>query len=140
MRELAHHRRTDEDGDMLGWHISVYRKTADRTTPATIDADAGPRLAVWQGGIGALKWLDDLVGDSDALNLGGNGYPFRYTATSEHIVPVMLGGPPDAIERWRRDAGDVIDPKWAGRTVLDVSAIDACQPGEWLLIEAWDES
>lgn len=125
---------------MLGWHISVYRKPFGRTTPAAFDTKAGVRLAVWQGDVGALQWLDDLVRTGDALGLGGDGYPFRYTARAEHIVPVILGGPPYAFQTWRRGAGDVIDPKWAGRTVVDRDAIAVCQPKEWLLIEAWDES
>lgn len=126
---------------MLGWHVSVYRKSRGRRRPATNDSPQGTRLAVWQGGIDALKWLDTLVADGHAVALGGDGYPLRYTAPSEHVLPVILSGPPHAIEPWVRDADDVIiDERWAGRTTIDTHAVDRCAPGEWLLIEAWDES
>lgn len=125
---------------MLGWHISVYRKPGHRSEPAQFDTAADARLAVWQGGLAALGWIDDLIRDSNAQSLGGDGYPLRYTARAEHVVPVILEGPPDANETWHRDATDIVTEQWAGRTVIDHDAIAACEPSEWLLIEAWDES
>jgi hypothetical protein len=31
-------------------------------------------------------------------------------------------------------------PWWEGKTTIDEAALDSCDPEEWLLVEAWDES
>ena len=69
----------------LGWHISVYRQMNDGTAPASFGAPPSARLVVWQTGLGGLEWLDDLVKQHKAINLGGNGYPLEYTALA--ILP-----------------------------------------------------
>ena len=125
---------------MLGWHISVYRQADDRASPATFAAPEGPRLAVWQTDRFGLDWIDELVKQGRASDLGGDGYPLRYTATAEYITPRLAGEPPHAHRVWLLEVGDTVDEKWAGRTVIDGSGVVACRPDEWLLIEAWDES
>jgi hypothetical protein len=65
---------------MLGWNLSVYRQADNRTSPATKESATNARLAVWQTGVGGLTWLDELVKEGKAINLGGNGYPDRYIA------------------------------------------------------------
>jgi hypothetical protein len=65
---------------MLGWHISVYRQADGGTEPATSETSPGTRLAVWQTSFDGLRWLDELAAEGKALDLGGNGYPTRYTA------------------------------------------------------------
>jgi hypothetical protein len=125
---------------MLGWHISVYRQPNGGTTPADPDALLGSRLAVWQGGLGVLSWFGELVNDGDAIDLGGNGYPTRYTARAEHLIPRIVGGPPGAREHWLRESDDVVDERWLGRTVIDSAVVADCNPDEWLLVVAWDES
>jgi hypothetical protein len=125
---------------MLGWHISVYKQTDGGSAPATARSPEGPRIAVWQTGLGGLEWLDDLVRAEKAIELPGNGYPSRYTATAEHILPRLSPEPPLARAHWLLDAGDIVTEKWAGRTVVDRGLAEQCRPDEWLLIEAWDES
>jgi hypothetical protein len=51
-----------------------------------------------------------------------------------------LRPPPEANAVWRHDAGDVVGPNWAGQTTIGRSAAMECDPDEWLLVEAWDES
>jgi hypothetical protein len=123
---------------MLGWHISIYRQTDGGASPATKESAEGTRLAVWQTGLGGLDWLDELVKAGRAVYLGGNGYPFRYTATAEHLIPRVVDEPPRAHQVWVHEPDDIFTEKWGGRTVIDHAA--ACQPEEWLLVEAWDES
>lgn len=126
---------------MLGWHVSVYRKTRGGRRPAKFGSRAGALLAQWQGGLGALSWLDELVRTGQATDLGGNGYPVRYTLRCELARPVVLAGPPEAREQWVFDAGDVIDSSlWRGRTHVDVEAFASVSASEWLIVEAWDES
>ena len=125
----------------LGWHISVYRQQNDGSAPASFGAAHGQRLAVWQTGIRGLDWLDELVKEQKALDLGGNGgYPNEFTAMAAHIVPRLRDTPPEAKAVWTYDAGDIITPQWLGKTTKDADAMDACRPEEWLLIQAWDES
>jgi hypothetical protein len=64
---------------MTGWHISVYRQTDKRASPATPASPRGERLAVWQTGDGGLGWIYGLVKEGKAIDLGGNGYPHRFT-------------------------------------------------------------
>ena len=125
---------------MLGWHISVYRQQNDGATPAAFGAPHGARLAVWQTALGGLKWLDELVTQQKAVNLGGTGYPCEYTAMAMHIVEQLRGVPPEAKVAWGYDVGDIILPGWAGKTITDADTMNTCRPGEWLIIQAWDES
>jgi hypothetical protein len=125
---------------MLGWHISVYRQENGGSSPASFGALHGSRLAVWQTGLGGLDWIDELVREQKAIDLGGNGYPMEYTATAAHVLEQLRNGPPEAKAAWSCGAGDIILPGWAGTTTKDPETIDACRPDEWLLIQAWDES
>ncbi len=124
----------------LGWHISVYRQQNDGSAPASFGAARGTRLAVWQAGPGGLDWLEGLVKQQKASDLGGNGYPTEYTAQASDIIPRIRGEPPEAKAIWTVDAGDIVTPAWLGKTTTNPEAMDACRPDEWLLIQAWDES
>ena len=124
---------------MLGWHISVYRQLDDRSRPAKVGSARGTRLAVWQTGLDGLDWIEE-VARSRGYNLGGNGYPCRYTAQVRDVLPPILAGPPSARNPWRSDPGDILGPNWVGHTLIDHGLARACDPEEWLLIEAWDES
>jgi hypothetical protein len=142
---VANMRRVDgdeppwESEHMLGWHVSVYKQKEGGDLPATAASPEGTRLAVWQTGLNGLDWLDELVKTGKAIHLGGNGYPRRYTATAEYIVP-RIEQPPLARTDWSYAAGDILTGKWAGKTVVDLVAAAECHLDEWLLVEAWDES
>lgn len=125
---------------MIGWHISVYRQTDKGTSPATPKSPEGKRVAVWQTGLGGLDWFYDLVKEGKAIDLGGNGYPCRFTAAAEHLIPRIVDGPAGARSTWISGASDILTDKWEGTTVVDRAEIADCSPLEWLLVEAWDES
>jgi hypothetical protein len=97
-------------------------------------------VAVWQTGLGGLDWLDDLVKAGKAIDLGGNGYPNRYTAMVEYLVPMIVDGPPRARTPWVSGDSDILTAKWEGKTVVDRAVAAQCRPDEWLLVVAWDES
>lgn len=124
----------------LGWHISIYRQQNDGSAPASFGDAHGPRVAVWQTGLRGLNWLDELVKQQKAIDLGGNGYPLEYTAMACYIIPRIRDEPPEAKAVWTFDAGDIILPGWLGRTTKDPAVMDTCHSDEWLLIQAWDES
>jgi hypothetical protein len=134
-------RRGGGRGDMLGWWIGVFRQPHGGHAPASFDTVKGIRLAVWQTGLGGLDWLDELAKDGRAIALGGDGYPIRFTAQCEQLLPRIENGPPNARAVWLSDPTDIIDyDKWPGRTTIDREAIADCSPDEWLLVEARDES
>ena len=101
----------------LGWHITVFRQQHDESNPADFKSATSTRLAVWQAGVDGLDWIGELVKQQQAIRLGGDGYPSRFTATAKHIIPRIRG-----------------------KTTKDPDAMKACRPDEWLLIEVWDES
>jgi hypothetical protein len=125
---------------MLGWHITVYRQAEGGASPATSRSMTGARLAVWQTGVGGVRWLDELVKAGKAIDLGGDGYPSQYTAPARELLPRISVNPPLAREPWLSDPGDTLSEKWEGKTVIDADEIAACLPDEWLTVEAWDES
>ena len=125
---------------MLGWHISIYHQADKGTLPATSTSPKGKRLAVWQTGLGGLDWIDELVKERKAIDLGGNGYPSRYTAIAEHLISHIVDGPPLAKKIWSSDEGDILTEKWEGRTVVDQAEVKNCRPDEWLMVEVFDES
>ena len=125
---------------MLGWHISIYRQQAGGQSPATWDTAQGARIAVWQTGVDGLGWLNELVRSGKAVDLGGNGYPSKYAGTAEFLLPPIMEDPPEAREHWLLDAGDLVTAAWEGGTVTDRAAVSQCPPGEWLVVEVWDES
>jgi hypothetical protein len=126
---------------MTGWHLSIYRQAGEHAAmPATAESPRGTRLAVWQAGDKGLRWLDGLVKAGEAISLGGDGYPCRYTATAGVLVPRVLAGPPEARQCWIYGEHDILSMEWAGKTMVDQATAAACRPDEWLLIEAWDES
>lgn len=100
----------------------------------------GARLAVWQTHFSGLRWLDELVKAKKVIDLGGGGYPDRWTAKAEILFPFIREEPPEAHTTWMREDSDVVLDFWAGKTEIDREAIDQCRFGEWLVIEAWDES
>src|SRR5687768_16772212 len=125
---------------MLGWNISVYRLMEKGEVPATAKSPEGMRLAVWQTGPRGLDWIDELVKEGKAINLGGDGYPYRYTATAEHLIPHFVNSIPEAHSTWSYEVSDILMNEWEGKTAIDQTAIAACRPDEWLLVLAWDES
>jgi hypothetical protein len=105
-----------EQSAMLGWHISVYRQKNGGLSPATAETTHGSRLAAGQTGVGGLDWLDELVKAGKAINLGENGgYPCRYTAIAECLIPRIIGTPPGARARWALASGDYCQRKIGGQ-------------------------
>lgn len=125
---------------MLGWNIRIYRQDTGRDEPADWDTGFGDRVAVWQAGLWGLRWIDDLVEQGRAVDLKGNGYPMRYSARAADLIPVIEQGPPLANEVWIYGVNDILGPAWDGKTVFHEEVARRCDPDEWLLIEAWDES
>ena len=127
---------------MLGWHVSVYRQPDGGNFPATFESAEGARIAVRQTDVDGLDWLFELAKQGKAVNLGGNGYPSRFTARAEILVPYLVTGSFSANESWVIPEGSYIpDPEaYVGKTRVDQEGAQQCRPDEWLLVEVWDES
>jgi hypothetical protein len=95
-------------------------------------------IAKWrEGGYGGVGWLDGMVESGRAINLGGNGYPFRYTAIAAFIIPNIINIHPRALEIWTNEelATDLSESRFS--SVTNFCALRDCRFSEWLLIEAW---
>lgn len=124
----------------LGWFIGVYRRVHGQGFPPAVGDPLGGPLAVWQAGGDGLRWVRELVEAGKAKDLGGDGYPYLFTAPASEVLPVIEGTPPGARDPWLVDEGDVALPHWLGKTTMYPEAIAACRYYEWLVIEVWDES
>jgi hypothetical protein len=113
---------------MLGWQVYLKR-----------DSDA--LIAAWCVGLGGLDWLDDLVKQGLAEDLGGNGYPCYYSAKAEIILPKIISSPP-INENAKVTLGEdyILDTKDSWDVKINQNQIKNCQPDEILTIEAWDLS
>lgn len=99
---------------MLGWQILIRKESAETS------------LASWTAGLGGTEWLDTLVNENKAKNLGGNGYPNSYSAKASAILPLLM---PESITAIG-----------GGNPRLKIDEIESCSADETLIIEAWDQS
>lgn len=127
---------------MIGWFIAVYRQSNSGLLPATNTPHQGEKLARWQASLGGLDWIEKLVEEGKAIEVATNGgYPIRYTIPAKYLIPYLTVTPPNARENWIVDVEDVLIPSlWKGKTEINKKGIHKCDPDEWLLLEAWDES
>ncbi len=120
---------------MLGWGISVFRKSDEDSHDIK-----NLTLARWETGAFGLGWLDELVKENKAVDLGGNGYPLRYSITAGVLFPILKAGlpkhgTPPVI------GDDYMLPKgWNGNLLLNEKKFLTCPSDEILIVEAWDLS
>jgi len=93
---------------MLGGHISIFHQADGGANPAISTSPRGMRISVCQSYVYGLEWINKLVSEGKAINLGGDGYPVQYTAKSEKLIQHILSGPPAAREVWMFDFGDIL--------------------------------
>lgn len=106
---------------MLGWEIFISRQLPGE---ALENPSKQSSVGCWHGGLGALKWIDALVKEGRATDLGGDGYPVRYLAAAKDVIPVL---------RAHQRLGD-------SRAAIHEATTLQCDPDEKLIIEAWDQS
>ena len=113
---------------MLGWEVFVSRQGSDAP------------VARWKTSVFGLKWLDALVEGHKALDLGGNGYPNKYSIAAGVLLPIITRGLP-ANSSPLVVGDDYVTPAgWSGDVTLNAKNAAACHPDEQLLLEAWDQS
>jgi hypothetical protein len=72
-----------------------------------------------------LSWPDELVKRGKAIDLGGNGYPLKYSAIAECVIPHI-------------GREDEFSHELFGKPAADRVALAQCRLDEWLIVEAWD--
>jgi hypothetical protein len=85
-------------------------------------------------------WLDPLVAGGRALSTSNGGYPERYLIICADFRSCLEQGMPAEKPVWTADPGDVLTDRWIGHTAVEADALAQCDPDEWLLVQAWDES
>lgn len=110
-------------------------------TPEQRDAgpDAESELARWETDAGGLRWIDQLVPQGKAKQLLFAGYPLRFTAAAQDVLPLIASGPPP-YEGLLRQRGNVMTKEgWNGPATMDQAKMAGCPPEQILTIDAWDQ-
>ena len=122
---------------MLGFDIEIYKFT-DGMDITSLKIDK-PILARWSSaGFRGLDWIENLVSEAKAEDLGGNGYPLYYKAKAQFILEALALDVPK--NKGQTIIGDdyVMPSDW--RSEIDTSKIAKCNPDQQLIVEAWDLS
>lgn len=118
---------------MLGWEVFVYRhgEKSDENL-----------IARWKSSVFGVDWIDKLVAEGRAHDLGGNGYPCIYKARASFFIPII--NPGIGIKRKGFTAvpqGEYsIFPRDYYGIVWNHENLRQCKPEEELLIYAYDQS
>ncbi len=122
---------------MIGYSIAIYEFVEGMDiTSISNDKEA---LATWtSGGFGGLDWIDNLVRESKAEDLGGNGYPLYYKAKAQFILEAL------ALDVSKNKSQTIIGDDYLmpsdWPSEIDTSKIAKCEPNQQLILEAWDLS
>ncbi len=122
---------------MLGWDISIWRQI---DPPSTAARERRGFIAGWETTLEGIKWLNALVAEGKAVDLGGDGYPLTYKAPASVIAAQLAAGPPKHPGPVTIGEDYVLPSEWTGKLEFDESELAKCLPDEVLLIEAWDLS
>ena len=121
---------------MAGWWTIISSDTPERMADMThVNKEAF--LATWEAGLFGADWIAQLCHDGKATQLSSNGFPNRYTASADVIVPLLQHGIAEAQD------GEFPPDRptaWPGSITLHRERVAACAPGQVLTIEIWDQS
>ena len=122
---------------MIGYSISVY--VFVEGVDITSISNDNEALATWtSGGFGGLDWIDNLVSEGKAEDLGGDGYPIYYKAKAQVILQALATDTLKNKGQTIMDDENVLSADW--RSKIDTSEIAKLKSNQQLLIEAWDLS
>lgn len=110
----------------MGWEFFVERQSDVGAAGGMPEATP---LARWQLGLGGTTWLAELVARGLATDLGGQGYPCRWRVSAGVLAAALADRLPAPQS-----------PLILGSTQMDLARLQGLDPGEMLLVEAWDQS
>jgi hypothetical protein len=113
---------------MLGWQVFVLNES---------DVDKKSMIS-WSTGFDGLDWLDELVKQGLAQDLGGSGYPSYYKAKAQVVLKALSIETPINKGQTIMDDENVLSADW--RSKIDTSELAKLKPNQQLIIEAWDLS
>ncbi|MFD8083517.1 hypothetical protein ACFV4F_17665 [Kitasatospora sp. NPDC059722] len=117
---------------MLGWWIGITELSPDEYDRAIPEQRRDFVLARWEIGASGITWVEELVAAGKAEQLIRGGYPNRYTARAEHVLPLLAAGavPGSGTGTWVQARAVETHPE----------RIAACPADRALTIEVWDLS
>ena len=121
---------------MLGFFVEVHQQKDGGEKPATMDSPLGTKLSLWASGMNGVDWLMDLAKAGKAIDLGGGGYPWRFTITVKELLVFLL----NRETQWTHDDKDFSRGPWGSKTFANSAGLDECKGDEWLIVDCWDES
>ncbi len=120
---------------MIGYTIFVYRFIEG----IDITKNKEKAFLTWSsGGFDGLDWIDNLVSQAKAEDLGGNGYPFYYKVQAQFVLQALATDTPKNKGQTIMDDESVLSSDWQSK--INTSEIAKLRPNQQLLIEAWDLS
>lgn len=121
---------------MSGWWTIISTETPEQLADMTkVNKDA--LLATWEAGLFGADWIAQLCTQGKATQLTFNGFPNRYTASADVIVPLLQAGISEAQDG--EFPQDTLTG-WPGSITVHPERIAACERGQLLSIEVWDQS
>jgi len=115
---------------MLGWDILVKGMSKQGQVIT---------IASWSAGLGGCQWLDDLTKQGIGKDLGGHGYPNRYTLPFSVLLDKIIPSPPSGNAPLVMGDNYVSDSSHSNFELHDgvILEIDSNTVVE---VEAWDQS
>jgi hypothetical protein len=119
---------------MLGWQVYI------RTLNQSVSNDRRQDIVSWTTSVGGLSWIDDLVKSGNAVALGGNGYPLRYSIKAEVLRSILFKGLPS--HNSPSIVGDdyFLPEGFNGSLQINKDMLNGFAHDEELIITAWDLS
>ena len=124
---------------MLGWEIYIRRLDSGQTLEAT-EFTQESVVAQWRAGLGGYDWIKALVKKDKAKALGGNGYPFLFSAKFDVLKPVILNGAPSHDGPMVIGDDYVLPSNYLEKTTINQASLSKCQSDDELFIQVWDMS
>lgn len=113
---------------MIGWMISILRETNPHQQHVAEDRGTGDCLAFWEADLEGLDWIKGLVEEGRAQFLGGNGYPFLYSARIADIYRFeVFSESPPFLKSW-------------ATAKVDFEMLEQCSAHEWVTVRVFDLS
>ena len=120
---------------MIGYTIFVYKFNEGMD----ITKNKEKAFLTWSsGGFDGLDWIDNLVSQAKAEDLGGDGYPFYYKVQAQFVLQALATDTPKNKGQTIMDDEGVLSSDWQSK--IDTSEIAKLKPNQQLIIEAWDLS